>query len=1275
MSNIAIVSPDIASVSLHVPKPLVQHFYVLPFLFLYPLYFYTYNLRYDDWVKSEEWTFVYSVLLFTSHALAYLITRWSIGFKAWATTKPVKSLQQASLVRVIPHPHKGEGEMVPLKISSSEVSFVYQADKYILAVPDSKAPTTAVNRSADITEPTFRRLPYPADSAPPLSHFQASRGLVSEEDALQTLNTYGGNVFEIPKPTFVALFIEHAVAPFFVFQVFCVGLWMLDEYWYYSLFTLFMLIMFECTVVFQRLRTLNEFRTMSITPFQIYVYRSKEWLQVPTTELLPGDVVSITRTKEDLATPCDLLLLGGTAIVNEAMLSGESTPLLKESIELREGSDKLDVNGTDRNSVVFGGTKVLQTTSAGAAEYSSVYTQEGMVPPDGGAIGLVLRTGFGTSQGQLIRLMVFTNEGRVTAGNIEAFLFIGFLLIFAIAASWYVWTRGLEMGRPKGKLLLDCVLIITSVVPPELPMELSMAVNSSLMALSKKAIFCTEPFRIPYAGKVDVCCFDKTGTITDEDLEVQGVAAIGAKLPRDLIDLQQLPRETTITLGAAHALVLLEDGMVGDPMEKTTLEAMGWQLAQGDVLSPKDVRQSAHRIEINVRRRFQFSSALKRMSTLSYVSDLGGANRKLFAAVKGAPETLKGMYSKIPDGYDETYKGFTRRGSRVLALGYKYVDKVSPDGVKDLTRDQVESELVFGGFLIFHCPLKSDAKGALQQLHDSSHRCIMITGDNPLTAVHVAEEVEIVDRETLILDAREGASKPSELAWKTTDESKIINLDASEALDESLFDTYDICMTGAAMAQFSSQIEKWEKLVQNTWVYARVSPSQKELILNTLKRLGYVTLMAGDGTNDVGALKAAHVGVALLDGTPEDLLKIAEHQRNERMKKVYMSQLSLSQRFNAPPPVVPPTLKDKFPELEAAREEAVKKIKQAKLANPNQAPPKFDLASLQAKMQDMDTEDGPPQIKLGDASVAAPFTSKLRNVNSIVQIIRQGRASLVATVQMYKILGLNCLIQAYSLSVMYLDGIKFGDYQVTITGMLLSVAFLFISKAEPKEKLSRERPLTTIFSWYIFSSVMLQFALHLVSMHYVSRTLVPLYEVPAEEIDVEAKFTPSLLNSAVFLINLSQQVNTVAVNFIGEPFREKITANRGLYLGLLGCGSIAVAGALELFPELNEWLQLVKMPTPFQIRLVAIMLVDYIGCYVIEWITHATLADLRPSAFVTKGRDRRDQRRKNLIENLEAATEIALKRGEVEKAASTVVNGASTASGVQVNGGRAQKRK
>ena len=1215
-------SDEIASVTLHKQSPLLWHVYVTPFLVLYPLWAYAYFMRYEQWVKSEEWTFVITASLLLVHALSYLATHWSVRAKALFTSTSVSAIDMADYVRVLPHAHKGEGEMLPLRCvkrdrslnkdehERDEYSFVYQADKYVLAFPDSTAPSTTITASPDVRERTFRRVLYPADAHMQLQHVQTSQGLRGEALA-RAQRIYGGNVLDIPVPRFLDLFIEHAVAPFFVFQVFCVGLWLLDEYWYSSLFSLFGLVAFECTVVFQRLRTLNEFRTMSIQPYDLHVFREGKWTVLSSSELLPGDLVSVTRTKAESALPCDLVMASGSAIVNEAMLSGESTPLLKEGIALRNGTDTLDDQGADRLHCLFGGTKALQVTPGD--NIPGVPR-----PPDDGALAVVLRTGFGTTQGRLIRLMVFTNENRVSANNWESFVFIAFLLVFAIAASAYVWLNGLKMGQPKGKLMLHCVLIITSVVPPELPMELSMAVNASLVALSKLAIFCTEPFRIPYAGRVDVCCFDKTGTITGEDLEVQGIVGTEAHgtsdaLNDELVDLKHASMSSKLVLAAAHALVIVDDEIVGDPMERRALDAMGWTVKPGDqIRSLTDPKEPG----VTIRTRFHFSSALKRMSTVSHVQS---HPNQLLAATKGAPEVLKPMFTALPSNYDQVYRHYTRHGSRVIALGYRWLDANEARSIK---REQVECDLQFAGFLVLHCPLKPDAIESLKQLNESSHRCVMITGDNALTAVHVAEEVEIVLREPIVLDKREGSQDDNDLVWRTTDDAIVREQNIGEELHRHLFDEYDVCMTGVALRQFEAQPAKLRELVANTVVYARVSPNQKELILSTLRSLGYITLMAGDGTNDVGALKTANIGVALLDGTEDDLQKIAEHQRLERMKKMYESQLNMMARWNQPPPPVPPALKTAFPQLEEAREKAARKMRSQRASNPMA---QFDLSAITSSMEQLDDQEGPPQIRLGDASVAAPFTSKLANVKAVCSIIRQGRCTLVATIQMYKILALNCLIQAYALSVQHLVGIKSSDYQLTVSALLISVCFYCISRGKPIERLAPERPVSTIINVYVFGSILSQTALHVAAMMYIQNLSASFEQLG--EVDLDAKYTPTLLNSGVYLLSMSQIVSTFAVNYIGRPWRESIPENKALYYGLLGASAIAYLGALELLPELNEWLQLAKMSTEYQSWLVTVMVLDFVGSYALEafW---GLFADVQPKPLILQGQKLRANRQK-----------------------------------------------
>lgn len=1179
------------------PKSLLTRLYVWPFGILYPVFFQVYFNHYDTYIGGSEWTFVYMMAIVSLNMLLWLMPHWNLDIDAKFNYFPVSSVLEASHVKITPVPNSGIGEICQIQREvfpdgEKQISFLYQKRRHLL-----------LKTSGKFSPPEFK-----VDELPQLSYFQNYKGLSGSLDKM--FRNFGTNKFDIPIPTFLELFKEHAVAPFFVFQVFCVALWLMDEQWYYSIFSLFMLVSFEMTTVFQRRTTMNEFQSMGIKPFSIYVFRDKKWEQVQTDQLLPGDLVSVTRTNDESAIPCDLLLVDGTAIVNEAMLSGESTPLLKESIKLRPASETFQPEGLDKNSLLYGGTMALQVTTP----------QDPIVPvaPDNGALAYVCKTGFETSQGSLVRMMIYSSE-RVSVDNKEAFFFILFLLIFAIAASWYVWVEGTKMGRIQSKLILDCIIVVTSVVPPELPMELTLAVNSSLSALQKYFIYCTEPFRIPLAGRIDVCCFDKTGTLTAEDLVFNGLAGLKDGDVNHLFTCDEAPEFTSHVLGSAHALVKLDNGdVVGDPMEQATLKAANWTVGFNDTVE----RPKGEIIEkIKVLRRFQFSSSLKRSSAITSINTVPNKN---FVAVKGAPETIRNMLIDAPVNYDECYKSFTRAGSRVLALGYKYLE--TGVNVVKVDRNEVESKLKFAGFIVFHCPLKSDAIETIEMLNESSHRCVMITGDNPLTACHVAKEVAITTKNVLILDFPEehhGASDEENLTWRSVDESTIIPFKSSDSIDLEFFEKYDICITGYALGHLTEHPQILD-LLKHTWVYARVSPSQKEFILTSLKNAGYSTLMCGDGTNDVGALKQAHIGVALLNGTEEGMKKIAENRKIETMKTIYYKQAQLMANWLRPPPPVPALIAHLYPPgpfnphylttLENRGVEITPEIRQSvEVAKKNGTLPiefikddkgktisASDLAGgFMSSLNSGEEEDEVPTLKLGDASVAAPFTSKLANVSAVTNIIRQGRCALVSTIQMYKILALNCLISAYSLSVLYLAGIKFGDGQSTVSGILLSVCFFSISRGKPLNKLSKERPLSGIFNIYIMGSILGQFAVHITTLIYITREIYIL-EPREAQVDLEKKFTPSLLNTGMFLLQLAQQVSTFAVNYIGLPFKEGISDNKGMYYGLLGVSALALIGSTEFMPELNEAMQFVPMTSVFKVKLTGSILLDLSATWIIE---------------------------------------------------------------------------
>eukprot|EP01052_Picozoa_sp_SAG31_P008026 SAG31_NODE_395_length_16265_cov_4.941420_8_plen_802_part_00 len=769
------------------------------------------------------------------------------------------------------------------------------------------------------------------------------------------------------------------------------------------------------------------------------IYREGRWTKMNSTDLVAGDlfVLSDAVANEDVVCPCDGLLVAGACVMNEVKLTGESVPQMKEGVDAATDPKKpLEMGkGGDKLHILYGGTKMLMITQH--AQSCAVGK-----PPGSCVVIYALRTGFDTSQGKLMRTILYSTES-VSANSAESFVFILILLLFAICASAYVLHEGLkDPKRDRFKLFLSCTIILTSVIPPELPMELSLAVNNSLMALMKCKIYCTEPFRIPAAGKIDVCCFDKTGTLTSDKMIVRGIAGLPSAIEEDdsgdmsdLIDCTEASLPTMTALATAHSLVIMNGEVFGDPLERAALDAVGWELGKRDRVGSKVVGTSASIIA-----RHHFNSSVKRMAVVAMVDAKGTARSGAdefagpYAFAKGAPEVMHPLFdaASLPADFVSRHRYFALKGDRVLALGYKKLQATASwDELRSMSRTEIESQLIFAGFLVLSCPLKRATKDAIKTLRRSNHGLMMITGDHMLTACFVAKEVNVTEKKKKPLVLQKTTAGAAQLEWRSLDEKtkKSFELDVADL--EKLQKDWSLCIGGEALALVAdSRVipAAVQELIARTSVFARTSPVQKEVIITALKDRGLTVMMCGDGTNDVGALKQAHVGVGLL-----------EAQTDKSKKGV----LAVSRK----------------------REKKEKKAKKSK--------------GLQALIEEAEQSS---TVQLGDASIASPFTSRTADISACTHIIRQGRCTLTTTTQMFQIIALNCLVSAYSLSVLYLDGVKYGDSQATTQGLVVAGAFLFVSRAQPLDELSPQRPHSSLFAPGIWVSIVAQFAIHMTSL-------------------------------------------------------------------------------------------------------------------------------------------------------------------------------------------------
>ncbi|PSN35079.1 putative cation-transporting ATPase 13A3 [Blattella germanica] len=649
----------------------------------------------------------------------------------------------------------------------------------------------------------------------------------NEYQQLLRRTVYGLNEIPVEVQSLMTLLFLEIINPFYIFQVFSLCVWLSDHYYYYPIAIVLMSALGISTTIIQTRKNQKKLRDTVHSSDSVTVWRGEDrYEEIPTTMLVPGDVIVIPAHGCDMH--CDAVLLSGTCIVNESMLTGESVPVNKTALPRQ--ADVLYYAKEDANHTLFCGTKVIQTRFYGQERVKAV----------------VLRTGFLTAKGSLVRAILYPPPADFRFDQ-DSYKFIGILAVIALIGLIYTIIVKVKHNIEPGMVALNALDLFTIVIPPALPAALSVGKMFAQKRLQKHGIYCINSRVINVAGGINCVCFDKTGTLTEDGMDMWGVLPVKNKnFQEPEHDVKQLQHHILqLAMASCHSLTLIDGTLSGDPL---------------DIKIP---------LEVGLVHQFQFSSTLQRMSIVTRT--LGSQDFVLYC--KGSPEMIVSLSKPetVPVNWATTLQQYTEKGYRVIAMGMRTLVDTSYTKLQRMRREDAEYDLEFLGLIILENRLKPQTTEMIHVLKEAKFNVVMITGDNILTALSVAKECGIISpMETIVNIQAVPAMKdvPAKISFTAAPNGKKIpqqNGLSLTAVEEGFGNNnFKLALTGATWAIIKDEFQELvPRICARGAVFARMSSEQKQQLVQELQTLGYCVAMCGDGANDCGALKAAHVGISL----------------------------------------------------------------------------------------------------------------------------------------------------------------------------------------------------------------------------------------------------------------------------------------------------------------------------------------------------------------------------------------------------------------------------
>ena len=546
--------------------------------------------------------------------------------------------------------------------------------------------------------------------------------------------------------------------------------------------------------VFMEGKSAKAFETLSKIndDTQVKVVRDGTVSMILQKELVVGDVVLLSAGDK---IPADGRLLESTGLTaDESILTGESVPAKKNAEA--EFSDELTPLAEHSN-MLFSGNYI--TSGYGKLIVTAVGDNT-----EFGKIARELSKSVVSStplQEKLTRLgKTITILGVLAA----AIVFVVQLISFSRQG-----TLGLAEVLD---VFVTSIVLIVAAVPEGLPTIMAVSLSINLIKLSRQNALVKKIVASETVGCINVICSDKTGTLTENKMTVVGF--YNDDWVENTADFSSEWMARNICLNSTADIG--EGGaFIGNPTECAILtfyDKSKQRQASGN--SYQDERNNC-----NIAHVFPFSSELKHMTTISKMDN------KVISYVKGSPECVLEMCNLAPET-QKTIEGYIqqsqKKAMRILAFAHKELDP-SFDYESEDNHDQLESDMIFDGFVSISDPLRADVYDSIQSCREAGVDIKMLTGDNIITATAIAEELHLFEGGKIAVEAKEIADLSDE--------------------------------------------ELTQKLPQIA-VIARSTPSIKMRVVNLLKAKGDVVAVTGDGINDAPALKYADVGIAMgISGT------------------------------------------------------------------------------------------------------------------------------------------------------------------------------------------------------------------------------------------------------------------------------------------------------------------------------------------------------------------------------------------------------------------------